>query len=186
MIWKETRFFSWMAITHGAHEVSILECAAIFNTCMFKWVKIVICKHNAHTVLYQITIELHNYENKWNHAQTGGISGNKITVLPARSCCMLWCNKGGCCATVLRVIVSAPTPWVLWAYYIMPKVKYCQYIVFTISFFKIGDLVYGRLSVANKDMEAELVCTDTNDKANGMGPLKDGFLFTHSLGLTRK
>ncbi|CAB3982549.1 exosome complex component rrp40 [Paramuricea clavata] len=51
---------------------------------------------------------------------------------------------------------------------------------------KIGDLVYGRLSVANKDMEAELVCTDTNGKANGMGPLKDGFLFTHSLGLTRK
>jgi exosome complex component RRP40 len=46
--------------------------------------------------------------------------------------------------------------------------------------------VYGRLSVANKDMEAELVCTDTNGKANGMGPLKDGFLFTHSLGLTRK
>ena len=51
---------------------------------------------------------------------------------------------------------------------------------------KIGDLVYGRLSVANKDMEAELVCTDTNGKANGMGPLKDGFLFTHSLGLARK
>ncbi len=47
--------------------------------------------------------------------------------------------------------------------------------------------MYGRLSVANKDMEAELVCTDANGKANGMGPFKEnGFLFTHSLGLTRK
>ena len=34
-------------------------------------------------------------------SQTGGISGNKITVLPARSCCMLWFNRGDCCATVL-------------------------------------------------------------------------------------
>ena len=46
--------------------------------------------------------------------------------------------------------------------------------------------MYCRLSIANKDMEAELVCTDLNGKANGMGPLKDGFLFTHSLGLARK
>ena len=51
---------------------------------------------------------------------------------------------------------------------------------------QIGDLVYGRLSVANKDMEAELVCIDPNGKANGMGPLKEGFYFTNSLGLTRK
>ncbi|XP_046863469.1 exosome complex component RRP40-like [Xenia sp. Carnegie-2017] len=50
----------------------------------------------------------------------------------------------------------------------------------------IGDVVYCRLSIANKDMEAELVCADLNGKANGMGLLKDGFLFTHSLGLARK
>lgn len=46
--------------------------------------------------------------------------------------------------------------------------------------------MYGRLAVANKDMEAELVCTDTNGKSNGMGPLENGFLFSHSLGLSRK
>ena len=56
------------------------------------------------TCTYQITIEWHNYENKWNH-WLGVYLGTRITVLPSWSCCMLWRNKGGCCATEF---------WVLW------------------------------------------------------------------------
>ena len=39
---------------------------------------------------------------------TGVISGNKITILPARSCCMLWCNKGACRSNkgVIKGLVS--------------------------------------------------------------------------------
>ena len=45
------------------------------------------------------------------------ISGDKNNVLPAWSCCMLWCNKGTCGSTALWVIVTnrggyAPKPWV--------------------------------------------------------------------------
>ena len=31
-----------------------------------------------------------------------GMSGNKITVFSARSCCMLWCNKGACCCATVE------------------------------------------------------------------------------------
>ena len=51
-----------------------------------------------------------------------------------------------------------------------------------------GDVVFGRLVSANKDMEPELSCVDSaNNKANGMGVIDgDGFLFTVSLNLCRK
>ncbi|EDO36096.1 predicted protein [Nematostella vectensis] len=51
---------------------------------------------------------------------------------------------------------------------------------------QIGDLVYCRLSIANKDMEPELDCTDGSGKSTGLGPLSGGFMFNCSLGLTRK
>ncbi len=55
-----------------------------------------------------------------------------------------------------------------------------------IFFFQIGDLVYAKLTLANKDMEPELTCVDSGGKANGLGQLNGGFLFTVSLGLARK
>eukprot|EP00118_Oscarella_pearsei_P027326 m.1170 g.1170 ORF g.1170 m.1170 type:complete len:238 (+) comp5800_c0_seq1:2-715(+) len=52
---------------------------------------------------------------------------------------------------------------------------------------KIGDVVYSQISVANKDMEPELVCTGNGGKAQLMGALSnDGFMFKCSLGLCRK
>ncbi|XP_031570025.1 putative exosome complex component rrp40 [Actinia tenebrosa] len=51
---------------------------------------------------------------------------------------------------------------------------------------QIGDIVYARLAVANKDMEPELDCTDGSGHSTGLGPLNGGFMFTCSLGLSRK
>ncbi|XP_068676775.1 putative exosome complex component rrp40 [Montipora foliosa] len=51
---------------------------------------------------------------------------------------------------------------------------------------QIGDIVYARLCVANKDMEPELDCTDGSGKSTGLGPLSEGFMITCSLGLSRK
>ncbi|KAA0189592.1 hypothetical protein HAZT_HAZT006984 [Hyalella azteca] len=41
---------------------------------------------------------------------------------------------------------------------------------------RLGDLIYGQLLVANKDMEPELVCIDFYNRAVGMGTLPDGGL----------
>ncbi|KAH3721190.1 exosome complex component RRP40-like [Dreissena polymorpha] len=53
---------------------------------------------------------------------------------------------------------------------------------------KVGDLVYGKLLVANKDMEPELVCIDSAGRSAGMGVIgrDGGFLHTCSLNLIRK
>ncbi|XP_002163201.1 exosome complex component RRP40 [Hydra vulgaris] len=51
---------------------------------------------------------------------------------------------------------------------------------------KINDLVFAKLIVANKDMEPEISCIDENNKSNNLGPLNDGYMFTVSLGLSRK
>ncbi|KAG0361455.1 hypothetical protein BC939DRAFT_508823 [Gamsiella multidivaricata] len=52
---------------------------------------------------------------------------------------------------------------------------------------KIGALVYCRVSLANKDMEAELECFNpTTGKADGYGELKSGFVIKTSLGLARR
>ncbi|XP_065069498.1 putative exosome complex component rrp40 [Rhopilema esculentum] len=51
---------------------------------------------------------------------------------------------------------------------------------------QIGDLVYARLSMVNKDMEPELTCMDTTGKSNGLGQLNGGFLIKVSLRLARK
>ena len=47
----------------------------------------------------------------------------------------------------------------------------------------IGDLLYCRVLTGNKDMEPELVCIDGSGKANGLGVLKEGFMFKINLEL---
>ncbi|RUS84246.1 hypothetical protein EGW08_007998 [Elysia chlorotica] len=52
---------------------------------------------------------------------------------------------------------------------------------------KVGDIVYAKLLVANKDMEPEIVCIDGYGRSNGMGVIRNGgFLFHTSLNLARK
>lgn len=51
---------------------------------------------------------------------------------------------------------------------------------------KPGDLIFGQLLVANKDMEPEMVCIDTYDRAVGMGSLPEGgIMFNVSLHVAR-
>ncbi|KAH8551793.1 hypothetical protein BGW37DRAFT_313330 [Umbelopsis sp. PMI_123] len=50
-----------------------------------------------------------------------------------------------------------------------------------------GTLVYARVTLANKDMEAELQCFNpSTGKADGYGELKGGFIVKCSLGLCRR
>lgn len=56
---------------------------------------------------------------------------------------------------------------------------------------QVGDLIYGKLVVAHRDVEPELSCIDpANGKAKGMGILQNsegaGFMFRVSLNLARK
>ncbi|KAL4235997.1 Exosome component 3 [Mactra antiquata] len=53
---------------------------------------------------------------------------------------------------------------------------------------KVGDIVYAKLLVANKDMEPELVCIDSTGRSSGMGVIgrNGGFLYKCSLNLIRK
>lgn len=52
---------------------------------------------------------------------------------------------------------------------------------------QVGDLVFGHLVVANKDMEPELACIDGSGRANGMGVFGEGGLvFSVTLGLVRR
>ncbi|XP_002730573.1 exosome complex component RRP40-like [Saccoglossus kowalevskii] len=51
---------------------------------------------------------------------------------------------------------------------------------------QIGDLIYGKLLVANKDMEPEIVCIDSTGRSSGLGVISGGFMFKCSLGLVRK
>lgn len=50
-----------------------------------------------------------------------------------------------------------------------------------------GQLVYARVSLANKHMDAELECVNpATGKADGLGPLTGGMLFSVSLGFSRR
>ncbi|GAA6215184.1 exosome complex component RRP40-like [Lates japonicus] len=52
---------------------------------------------------------------------------------------------------------------------------------------QVGDLVFAQFSIANKDMEPELVCIDSSGRANGLGVFGGGgLLFRVSLGLVRR
>ncbi|KAE8681310.1 PNAS-3 related isoform 2 [Hibiscus syriacus] len=52
--------------------------------------------------------------------------------------------------------------------------------------FEVGTLLYLRVVKANFGMNPELSCTDANGKAAEFGPLKDGYMFETSTGLSRK
>ncbi|KAI9760350.1 MAG: SM-like, degradation of cytoplasmic mRNAs and positively regulates transcription initiation [Chaenotheca gracillima] len=50
-----------------------------------------------------------------------------------------------------------------------------------------GSLVYARISLANKHMDAELECVNpATGKADGLGELKDGMVFDISVGMARR
>ncbi|EGZ76712.1 uncharacterized protein B0T23DRAFT_310943 [Neurospora hispaniola] len=50
-----------------------------------------------------------------------------------------------------------------------------------------GELVYARVSLANRHMDPELECVNSSTgKADGLGPLKDGMVFDVSLGFARR
>lgn len=51
--------------------------------------------------------------------------------------------------------------------------------------FEVGTLLYVRVVKANSGMNPELSCTDASDKAAEFGPLKDGYMFETSTGLSR-
>jgi len=51
---------------------------------------------------------------------------------------------------------------------------------------EINDVLYCRVLTGHKDMETELVCIDNVGKANGMGVLKDGYMFKVSLEFARR
>ena len=50
----------------------------------------------------------------------------------------------------------------------------------------IGDVVFARVSVANKDLEPELVCLDGENRPDGFGEIKDGMLWRCSCDLARR
>ncbi|CAI9108555.1 OLC1v1008185C1 [Oldenlandia corymbosa var. corymbosa] len=51
--------------------------------------------------------------------------------------------------------------------------------------FEAGTLIYVRVVKANIGMNPELSCMDASGKASGFGPLKDGYMFESSTGLSR-
>ena len=53
---------------------------------------------------------------------------------------------------------------------------------------KVGDIVYTKCIVANKDMEPELVCIDSHGRSGGLGVIgrDGGLMFQTSINLIRK
>ncbi|KAL3529550.1 hypothetical protein ACH5RR_008872 [Cinchona calisaya] len=51
--------------------------------------------------------------------------------------------------------------------------------------FEVGTLLYVRVVKANSGMNPELSCMDSTGKAAEFGPLKDGYMFESSTGLSR-
>eukprot|EP00268_Persea_americana_P024764 TRINITY_DN2416_c1_g1_i4.p1 TRINITY_DN2416_c1_g1~~TRINITY_DN2416_c1_g1_i4.p1 ORF type:complete len:218 (-),score=45.01 TRINITY_DN2416_c1_g1_i4:311-964(-) len=51
--------------------------------------------------------------------------------------------------------------------------------------FEIGTLLYLRVVKANSNMNPELSCTDASGKASEFGPLKEGYMFESTTGLSR-
>lgn len=50
-----------------------------------------------------------------------------------------------------------------------------------------GNLVYGRVTLANKHMDPEIECVSSSTgKAEGLGPLNGGMLFNISIGMARR
>ncbi|XP_010447426.1 PREDICTED: putative exosome complex component rrp40 [Camelina sativa] len=51
--------------------------------------------------------------------------------------------------------------------------------------FEVGTLLYRRVVKTNTGMNPEVSCTDASGKAASFGPLRDGFMFETSTGLSR-
>ena len=52
---------------------------------------------------------------------------------------------------------------------------------------QVGDIIYGRVVLPNKDMEPELSCTEEAVPKQGYGVIHtDGYLFQCSLNLARR
>ena len=52
---------------------------------------------------------------------------------------------------------------------------------------QVGDMLFGRLLLANKHMEAELVCIDSVGRSSGYGVIRDGgYMFKCPLNIVRK
>lgn len=50
----------------------------------------------------------------------------------------------------------------------------------------VGDLVYGKLLIANKNFESELICVNSHGKKEKLGVLSGGYVFNCSINLIRK
>lgn len=50
----------------------------------------------------------------------------------------------------------------------------------------VGDLVFAKILIANRDLEPELICVDAHGKKGKLGVLTDGFAFNCSINLVRK
>ncbi|XP_072172671.1 exosome complex component RRP40-like [Diadema setosum] len=52
---------------------------------------------------------------------------------------------------------------------------------------QVGDVLYAKLLVANRDMEPELVCIDSSGRSQDLGSVgTEGFMFQCTLGLVRR
>lgn len=51
---------------------------------------------------------------------------------------------------------------------------------------QVGDLVFAKILVANKDFETELICMDSMGKKQRLGVLRDGFVFDCEISTARK
>lgn len=51
---------------------------------------------------------------------------------------------------------------------------------------QVGDLVYARVTAADRDLEPVLACTDAQGKSSGFGQLKEGYLITSNTHYARR
>lgn len=51
---------------------------------------------------------------------------------------------------------------------------------------QVGDLVYARVTAAERDLDPVLACTDAQGKSSGFGPLKEGSLITSNTHYARR
>lgn len=50
----------------------------------------------------------------------------------------------------------------------------------------VGDIIYARVLIANRDLEPELICVDSYGRKETLGVINDGFVFNCSINLVRK
>lgn len=50
----------------------------------------------------------------------------------------------------------------------------------------VGDVIYAKVLIANRDLEPELICVDSYGRKETLGVITDGFIFNCSINLVRK